>query len=233
VSFWRQQTKIWLILIGSVITLVACNETTENKVEPTTYESGSLLRAVQAQDVSTVEKILQQTEYDVNEVTDNKENSILLATQLNNFEIGRKLIDAGANVNMQDMIQDSAYLYASAQGRTEILRYMLTHAKPAPDQSITNRYGGNALIPAAEKGHLENVRLLLADGHVDINFQNNFGYTALIEAVALKDGSQLYQEIVKVLLDGGARKDLRDNTGKTALDYAHEKGYQEIVALLK
>lgn len=89
--------------------------------------------------------------------------------------------------------------------------------------------GGNALIPAAEKGHLENVRLLLADGNVDINHQNNYGYTALIEAVALRDGSKIYQDIVKELLAYDADKKLRDNYGKSAEDYAKELGYQAML----
>ena len=95
-----------------------------------------------------------------------------------------------------------------------------------------NRFGGNALIPAAEKGHLENVKLLLADDRVNIDHQNNYGYTALFEAVALRDGSAIYQEIVQVLLDNGANKELRDNYGKTAEDYARELGYSQLLTQL-
>ena len=101
-----------------------------------------------------------------------------------------------------------------------------------PDQQIVNRFGGNALMPAAEKGHLENVKLLLADERVNIDHQNNYGYTALIEAVALRDGSAIYQEIVQVLLDNGANKELRDNYGKTAEDYARELGYSQLLTQL-
>jgi len=108
---------------------------------------------------------------------------------------------------------------------------MIEHAEP--NQNIVNRYGGNALIPAAEKGHLNNVKLLLLDGKADIDHQNNFGYTALIEAVALTDGSVLYQQIVQELLAHNANKELRDNSGKTALDYAKEKGYTKMIEMLE
>jgi len=224
--------KILMILLGSVSVLTGCNSDANTEQEKMSGR-GQLVRAVARQDLADVERILMQQDYDINEVNEKKENSILIATHLNNLEIARKLIDAGANVNMQDEIKDSAYLYAGAQGRTEFLRYILEHAKPEPDQKVRNRYGGNALIPAAEKGHIENVRLLLADGRVDIDLQNDFGYTALIEAVALKDGSLLYQDIVKLLLDGGAKTDLKDKTGKTALDYAEEKGYVVMVQMIK
>ncbi len=108
---------------------------------------------------------------------------------------------------------------------------MLAHT--TPDQSVYNRFGGNALIPAAEKGHLENVKLLLADKRVAIDHQNKFGYTALIEAVGLRDGSQIYQEIVAELLRNGANSSLRDNSGRTALDYANQLGYGNIAQMLR
>lgn len=107
----------------------------------------------------------------------------MIAVHHNMIDIAKILVDHGANINLQDHIQDSSYLYAGAQGKTEILAYMLENSEP--DQSIVNRFGGNALIPAAEKGHLANVKLLLTDGRVDIDHQNHYGYTALIEAVAL------------------------------------------------
>lgn len=166
----------------------------------------------------------------VNEINNKKETPLLIATHENDIEIAKLLIDAGANINQQDAIQDSAYLYVGAQVKTEILRYMMEHAKP--NQQVRNRFGGNALIPAAEKGHLDNVRLLLTDEQVDIDHQNDYGYTALIEAVALTDGSKVYQEIVQELVDAGVNQNLRDRYGKTALDYAKEQGYRKMIEIL-
>ena len=167
----------------------------------------------------------------IDEVNDKNETPLMIAVHNNQIEIAKKLIDAGANVNKQDTIEDSPYLYAGAEGRTEILTYMLAHS--TPDQSITNRFGGNVLIPAAEKGHLANVKLLLADGRVNINHQNDYGYTALIEAVALRDGSQVYQDIVAELLRNGADPNIVDNYGKSAKDYANELGYGNISKMLE
>lgn len=194
-------------------------------------ETGILIKAVENNDVEKVQEILQDTSYPINETNDKKETPLLIATHKNYIEVAKLLIEAGADINQQDRIQDSAYLYAGAQGKTEILKYMIEHAEP--NQNIYNRFGGNALIPAAEKGHLNNVKLLLADGKVDIDHQNNFGYTALIEAVALRDGSEVYQQIVQELLAYNANKDLRDDSGKTALDYAKEKGYTNMIKMLE
>lgn len=214
--------KKWIVLIA-VCFLVACQQQKgANKM--------SLIEAVEQQNEQQVHELLaQSTEVDIQ--NDKGETPLLIATHQNNVAIAKALIDAGADINKQDAIQDSPYLYAGAQGKTEILAYMLAHREP--DQTVVNRYGGNALIPAAEKGHLENVKQLLEDGRADINHQNNFGYTALIEAVALTDGSPLYQDIVAELLKHDANTELRDNNDKTALDYAKEKGYTEIEAMLK
>lgn len=76
------------------------------------------------------------------------------------------------------------------------------------------------MILAVEKGHLENVKLLLKDGRAAIDHQNNYGYTTLIEAVALRDGSEIYKQIVKVLLEGEADKTLKNNTERSVcIDY--------------
>ena len=196
-----------------------------------TFTTGSLIQAVSEGNFDQTKEILNSPVYSIDEVNEKSETPLLIAVYQNQIPIAKLLIDAGANINQQDVIQDSPYLYAGAQGRTEILAYMLTHA--TPDQSVYNRFGGNAMIPAAEKGHLDNVKLLLADKRVAIDHQNKFGYTALIEAVGLRDGSQIYQEIVAELLRNGANSSLRDNSGRTALDYANQLGYGNIAQMLR
>ncbi|WZU02085.1 ankyrin repeat domain-containing protein [Erysipelothrix sp. D19-032] len=142
-----------------------------------------------------------------------QETLILIATHNNDVPIAQLLIDNGANVNLQDTILDSAYLYAGAQGRTEILDYMLRHADI--DFSVVNRYGGNTLIPAVRKviltpcAYSSQIRTLISI------FKTTLVTTALIEVVALTDGSEVFQEIVQVLVDHGLDTNLRDNSGKS------------------
>lgn len=217
------------MLACMVLILTGC--TNQGEEEHMKSQQGSLIQAVESNDIEKVQDILQDASYALNETNDKGQSPLLIATHKNYVEVAKRLIDAGADINQQDSIQDSPYLYAGAQGKTEILKYMIENAEP--NHSVVNRYGGNALIPAAEKGHLENVKILLEDGKADIDHQNNFGYTALIEAVALTDGSELYQKIVQELLNYNANKELRDNRGKTALDYAKEMGYTEMAELLE
>lgn len=215
-------------MFGCLFLVTGCNDEEEREMA---YQSGELLQAVEANNLEKVQDILKGASYLINETNEKGETPLLIATHKNYIEIAKALINAGADVNKQDTLQDSAYLYAGAQGKTEILAHILENAKP--DHQVYNRYGGNALIPAAEKGHLANVKLLLADGKADINHQNNFGYTALIEAVALTDGSKVYQQIVQELLAYNANKELRDDNGMTALEYAKDRGYTEMIELLE
>ena len=185
------------------------------------FPAQSLIDAVSTKNLVKVRQILKDKAYNLNETNNDQNTPLHLAVQQNEIEIAKLLIDAGANVNLQNQIQDSSFLYAGAEGKTEILDYMLQHSQI--DFTVVNRFGGNALIPAAEKGHLENVRLLLEDGRSDIDFQNNFGYTALIEVVALRENTELYHTIAQTLIEAGANTEIRDHSNRSAIDYAKSK----------
>ena len=99
------------------------------------------------------------------------------------------------------------------------------------DLRSTNRYGGTALIPAAERGHVETVRTLIEAG-VDVDHVNNLGWTALLEAVILGDGGQRHIDIVRLLVDAKADVNLADREGVTPLAHARRKGQAEIARIL-
>jgi hypothetical protein len=99
------------------------------------------------------------------------------------------------------------------------------------DLKSTNRYGGTALIPAAERGHVGTVRTLIEAG-VDVDHINNLGWTALLEAVILGNGGREHTEIVQLLVQSPARVDLADGDGVTPLRHARNRGFKEIEAIL-
>ena len=81
-----------------------------------------------------------------------------------------------------------------------------------------------ALHWACQDGHLECAKALLGAG-ADINKQNNGGWTPLMCAAALHGRI----EVVRELLKRGAKKELKDKSGKTAYDLTSN---EEIKALL-
>jgi len=155
-------------------------------------------------------------------------SALLLAVMGDHLEVARLLIDRGANPNAVDHRLDTPWLTTGVTGSVEMLEILL----PAgPDMTIKNRYGGVAIIPASERGHVAYVHRVTSTG-IDVNHVNDLGWTALLEAVILGDGSTRYQEIVRILLDAGADRDLADREGVTALQHAQRFGYRDLAAVL-
>ncbi|MGO4191375.1 ankyrin repeat domain-containing protein [Arthrobacter sp. YAF17] len=157
------------------------------------------------------------------------DQQLVRAAKANDVAAVTRLIQAGGNVDAKDAIQDSAFLYAGAEGFNEVLQLTLANGA---DVASTNRFGGTALIPASEHGHVDTVRILLAAG-VPVNNVNNLGWTALQEAILLNDGGPRQQEVVRQLLDAGADPDIRDPQGRTALENAERLGFGAIAKLIR
>ena len=146
------------------------------------------------------------------------QTALLLAIQNNRGEAALALIAAGANINAQAQNQDTPWLLAGARGQTRILQAMLATGKV--DYAIRNRFGGNALIPAAERSYVETVRLLTTQSKIDVNHVNNLGWTALMEAVLFGNDDPNNLEVVRLLVKGGANVNIADKAGLTPLAHA-------------
>ncbi|WP_045730045.1 ankyrin repeat domain-containing protein [Pseudarthrobacter chlorophenolicus] len=157
------------------------------------------------------------------------DQELIAAAKANDAVRVSELVGRGGNVNAKDSIQDSAFLYAGAEGFNEVLQLTLD---AGADVSSINRYGGTALIPASEHGHVEAVKILLAAG-VPVNHVNNLGWTAMQEAILLNNGGPRQQEVVRLLLLAGADPGIRDPEGRTALQNAERLGFAEIAAIIK
>jgi ankyrin repeat protein len=148
------------------------------------------------------------------------------------------LVAAGADINAQDNIKDSPFLLSGALGDVEIIQALLKSRAHRPDFAKVNRYGGSALIPASERGHVAAVKLFIAAG-VPVDHVNRLGWTALLEAIILSDGGKSPQQIVKALIDAGADVNLADGDGVTPLQHAQRRaaqgprGYAAIESLLQ
>ncbi len=154
---------------------------------------------------------------------------VMAATVAHQAEAVQVLLEAGADVDLRDDRLDNPFLYAGAEGLLDILRLA---NEAGADPALTNRYGGVAVIPASERGHVEVVRYLLDETDVDVDHVNNLGWTALLEAVILGEGGAPHQAIVRMLLDAGADPELADRDGVTPLAHARARGQAEVAAIL-
>ncbi|MFJ8771345.1 ankyrin repeat domain-containing protein [Streptomyces microflavus] len=155
---------------------------------------------------------------------------LLLAVHGDRVEAARLLVAAGADPDAQDRREESPWLATGVTGSVAMLHVLL----PAgPDLTLRNRFGGIALIPASERGHVAYVREVLRLTDIDVDHVNRLGWTALLEAVILGDGGRAHLEVVEALLAAGATPGLPDGDGVTALAHAERRGFTELAALLR
>jgi len=165
---------------------------------------------------------------DLEDRRDHNRTPLIEATKHNRIEVARVLLEAGADPDAKDEIDDSAFLYAGAEGFTEILAMTIEHG--ANPKSL-NRFRGTALIPASEHAHVEAVRLLIEAG-VPVNHVNDLGWTALHEAIVLGNGDADHVKVVKMLLEAGADVTIRDKNGVLPRRLAQQRGQTAIVAAI-
>lgn len=229
--------KKWMIAsIACILLLQACDSANSNDEEKGAKEMESmnvsldeqLLRAAEQGKTDTVSQLIKDGA-NIDTQDSSGRTPIMIATYQNDLETAKVLIEAGADVNIRDDMKNNPFLYAGAEGYLDILK--LTIAAGA-DPSITNRFGGTALIPASEHGYTEVVKELLTNTNIDVNHINNLGWTALMEAIILSDGSKKQQETIQLLIKHGADVNIPDNNQVSPLQHARKMGFDEIEKIL-
>ncbi|RJX40207.1 ankyrin repeat domain-containing protein [Paenibacillus pinisoli] len=192
-------------------------------------QNQSLWNAVAEGDQDTVLKLLIDGA-DPNATDAKGRTSAMIAVHSNQLDVFNLLVQHEADINVRDQRSDNPLLYAGAEG---LLPFVRAAVAAGADTTLTNRFGGTALIPAADRGHVEIVEELLTTSDVNIDHVNNLGWTALLEAVILGDGGERHQRIVDLLIEHGADVNLGDSAGVTPLQHAKKHGYQEMIKSLE
>ena len=187
---------------------------------------------ISAAGAGDTEQVLQllQDGADINATDKQGRTAVMAAAYQNEVVTVKALIQEGANINIQDDHLENVILNSGANGNLEIVRLAI---EAGADMTITNRFGGTALIPASERAHVEVVKELLTTLDIDVNHINDLHWTALLEAVILGDGGKKHQQVVQLLVDHGADLTIGDENSITPLEHAKERGFQEIVDILK
>lgn len=135
------------------------------------------------------------------------------------------LLDSDVPVNEADSDGFTPLLRAAREGMTEITTLLLAHG--ANPNHLDVWMGANAGHKAGYWGRTE-VMKILVKSKLDINARGlSNGYTPLHDAIS---GSHL--ETARVLVDAGAKLDIRGHDGLTALDIAKANGDQASIRLL-
>jgi ankyrin repeat protein len=96
------------------------------------------------------------------------------------------------------------------------------------DANIKLPEGYSPLLVLAESGGVAEAATLLLDYGAKVDAPNEKKITPLMAAAYSGN-----TEVARVLLKHGADRNLKSSAGKTALDYAREKSYEDIVKLLE
>ena len=181
----------------------------------------------------------------LNQVNNDGKSALLMAasTSLDDHGLSVKfLVEAGADVNVQDRSGRTALMYALEEGHTESVKF-LTEQMSVSALNQVNDDGKSALLMAAlssQDDHGLSVKCLVEAG-ADVNVQDRAGRTALMlvvdrppsdwDIIRNNDTRLHITTRVQSLIKGEADLSLQDNIGRNALMIAIKSN--QSIALLK
>ena len=196
-----------------------------------------LLKSIAKNDIEMI-KIAIANGADVNYVKKGYHTPLSLAIKKANIELASYLINNGADPNIKMELDDERIitpLIIAVQNDNFIAIQFLIESGTNINEPIG--YGDTPLMVSIKKTSLsrslEILNFLISNG-ADVNQPDNEGVTPLMVAanVDYKFAEGIRLTVAKVLLAAGANPTSVDRRGRTALQYAVDKGSNEMIKLL-
>ena len=148
---------------------------------------------------------------------------LLIAASNGHAEMVEWLLDQGADREEQDNFRRDALHHACRHGHTAVVSVLLGRGFDV------NRIAGGwaPLMPAAMEGHVAVVELLLSRKAIEIDRQDDIGWTALYFAFRHN-----HPKVIGRLLQAGADPRIAEEDGRRPVDVAREEGHDECIQLL-
>jgi hypothetical protein len=136
----------------------------------------------------------------------------------------KNILDAGADINAEDVLDRTPLHMAAFYGRTKIIDLLLANGADvnAPDHTAMT-----PLHAAVISGGRQAAQLLL-DRQANIQARNDEGQTVLHLAAATGQPT-----LMKFLIERGANPQAKDSEGRTPLYYAKKNYHPKTTALLE
>ena len=194
-----------------------------SNVFATENNSESLKRAVLANDINAVENFINQGQ-NINERDDKGYTPLHYALLKNRFEIARKLIDAGANVNAPSSENGMTPLLI-ATSRANRLQEKAQKIMEQSEGNVKKRVSEIKLKKyiAKQMNSARKILEILIEAGADLNQETPLG-TPLMNAAT----NPWNADIIDILIKSGADVNIRDRNGRTALFYGEIFGGDSI-----
>jgi ankyrin repeat protein len=232
----RRALTLWIatatlaLLVAAPASLLAQTPPGPREPSPRDLRVYAGLHAAAANgDVAAIEQLIADGEKP-NIQDANSRTPLLVAAFRRQLAAAQALLRLGANPNAHDADGYDMLAVATSNNDIEMLKAAL--AAGANARATAGYDNGSALILAARLGYADIVRALI-EANADIDRVNTRGWTALISAVTLGNGDKAHIAVVEALVAAHANGDIKDQLGRTALDYARARGYTDMVPILE
>ncbi len=226
---------------GNIIKLLLKNNADINKRN--LKNDPCLLTAIEAcADENILKILIEEGKADIHALDNFGHTALHRAAQKENISTMKYLLAQGADIEATDKEKQLSKVFRKdyakfgrredSDGYTPLISAVLYQRvrsvnfliQQKADVNATDTDGSTPLIHASNN---QEITKILLQNNADINCQNKFGKTALMEALFL-----LNEKTTKTLLENGANIYLKDNNGESALTRAMRYSHQEAAKLV-
>jgi ankyrin repeat protein len=204
---------------------VLLNVGSESENESVSEGCKELLRAVKGRDIAKVRELLETADPNCIYRGDGEPRSPLVSAARNgDSEIGKLLIEAGADIAFHAQGDETPLMAAAANGHLGFVKYLVANGAEVNKKLEGD---GTALLLASREGHLETVRYLISIG-AEVDAQVSGDGTPLI--VSVQSG---HYEVAKILLEKGADPNLASPGDDYPMAHARRSKDKLMITLLE
>lgn len=204
-----------------------------NKIE-TMPNSKMFLYACESGNIEAVKYLLEYCPAYLISKDERSRSGLFLACENDHVEISEFLLNAGADTNLPDDENYTPLICACEENRPELAKMLIYHGAniykerwTVHDQVRFNWGNGSAVQMDTMFGDNDSWDVV-TEKAADIGYQNKHGETGLM--LACKDKVSDIETILEII-EAGADINLKDNSGRSALDYLIENSDLKIKAL--
>lgn len=224
---YLRKTFFALMLLN--INLFFCMDTSHLPFnEALKYLEVPFIESARDGDIGTIKKLI-KLGVNVNSKKNNNDTALIWASENGHIQIVKLLLQAGADLEHKNKSGNTALYYACLEDHDEIVSLLVSAGA-----TLENRFNnGNTVLMEAINGEKSKVvEILLKEAKINVNQQNDFGNTPLIEAAQKRDRGRNRNIIFDMLLQAGVDLNIKNTQGRTALICAVKDGHIDIVKSL-